>query len=119
MADQSQPTINYILPVVTLCTTENPFRFKMEIGRNKTKVMINNPNGFQREIKIKGQRLEAVKNFKYRLEAVKNFKYLGSIICNESPKTEILSRIAQITAALSKQNILWRDKKYRWLLMLS
>ena len=30
----------------------------MEIGPEKTKVMTNNPNGFQREIKIKGQRLE-------------------------------------------------------------
>ena len=28
-------------------------RYKMEIGPNKTKVMTNNPNGFQREIKIK------------------------------------------------------------------
>ena len=31
-------------------------RYKMEIGSDKTKVMTNNPNGFQREIKIKGQR---------------------------------------------------------------
>ena len=36
-------------------------RYKMEIGPYKTKVMTNNPNGFQREIKIKGQRLEEVK----------------------------------------------------------
>ena len=28
-------------------------RYKMEIGPDKTKVMTNNPNGFQREIKIK------------------------------------------------------------------
>ena len=40
-------------------------RYKMEIGPDKTKVMTNNPNGFQREIKIKGQRLEEVQNFKY------------------------------------------------------
>ena len=40
-------------------------RFKMEIGPDKTKVMTNNPNGFQRDIKIKGQRLEPVENFKY------------------------------------------------------
>ena len=33
-------------------------KYKMEIGPDKTKVMTNNPNGFQREIKIKGQRLE-------------------------------------------------------------
>ena len=36
----------------------------MEIGPNKTKVMTNNPNSFQREIKIKGQRLEEVENIK-------------------------------------------------------
>ena len=39
-------------------------RYKMEIGPDKTKLMTNNPNGFQREIKIKGQRLEEVENFK-------------------------------------------------------
>ena len=33
-------------------------RYKMEIGPDKTKVMTNNPNCFQREIEIKGQRLE-------------------------------------------------------------
>ena len=37
-------------------------RYKMEIGPGKTKVMTYNPNGFQREIKIKGQRLEEVEN---------------------------------------------------------
>ena len=45
-------------------------RYKMEIGPEKTKVITNNPNGFQREIKIKCQ----------RLEQVENFKYLGAII---------------------------------------
>ena len=35
-------------------------RYKMQIGPDKTKVMTNNPNGFQREIKIK--RLEEVEN---------------------------------------------------------
>ena len=47
-------------------------RYKMEIGPDKTKMMTNNPNGFQREIKIKGQ----------RLEEVENFKYLGALISN-------------------------------------
>ena len=72
----------------------------MEIGPDKTKVMKNNPNGFQREIKIKGQ----------RLEEVENFKYLGAIISNERSKPEILSRIAQTTAALSRLKIIWTDK---------
>ena len=75
-------------------------RYKMEIGPDKTKVMTNNPNGFQREIKIKGQ----------RLEEVENFKYLGAIISNEGSKPEILSRISQSTAALSRLKIIWRDK---------
>ena len=74
--------------------------YKMEIGPDKTKVMTNNPNGFQREIKIKGQ----------RLGVVENFKYLGAIISNEGSKPEILSRIAQTTAALSKLKIIWWDK---------
>ena len=74
-------------------------RYKIEIGPDKTKVMTNNPNGFQREIKIKGQ----------RLEEVENFKYLGAIISNEGSKPEILSRIAQTTAALSRLKIIWRN----------
>ena len=57
-------------------------RYKMEIGPDKTKEMTNNPNGFQREIKIKGQ----------RLEEVENFKYLGAIISNEGSKTEIRNK---------------------------
>ena len=92
-------------------------RYKMEIGPDKTKVMTNNPNGFQREIKIKGQ----------RLEEVENFKYLGAIISNEGSKPEILSRIVQTTAALSRLKIIWWDKnillaskvKLMWTLILS
>ena len=37
-------------------------RYKMEISPDKTKVMTNNPNDFQREVKIKGQRLGEVEN---------------------------------------------------------
>ena len=72
----------------------------MKIGPSKTKVMTNYTNGFQREIKMKGQ----------RLEEVENFKYLGAIISNEGSKPEILSRIAQTTAALSRLKITLRDK---------
>ena len=41
---------------------------------------------------------------------MENFKYLGAIISNEGSKTEILSRIAQTTAALSRLKIIWKDK---------
>ena len=39
-------------------------RYKMETCPVKTKLMTNNPNGFQIKLKIKGQRLEEVENFK-------------------------------------------------------
>ena len=89
----------------------------MEIGPDKTKGMTNNPNGFQREIKITGQ----------RLEEVENFKYLGAIVSNEGSKPKILSRISQTRAALSRLKIIWRDKnislaskvKLMWTLIIS
>ena len=75
-------------------------RYKIKIGPDKQTLMTNNANGFQREIKVKGQ----------RLEEVENAKYLGAIISNEGSNPEILSRIVQTTAALSRLKIIWRDK---------
>ena len=76
--------------VLVDCLDATTTRYKIEIGQDKTKVMTNNPNGFQREIRIKGQRLE-----------VENFKYLGAIIFNEVSKLEILFRIAQHNSSSS------------------
>ena len=39
-----------------------------------------------------------------------DFKNIGTIISNEGSKPEILSRIAQTTAALSRLKIIWRYK---------
>ena len=39
-----------------------------------------------------------------------HFNYLGAIISNAGSKPEILSRIAQTTAALSRLKIIWRNK---------
>ena len=58
----------------------------MEISTEKTKLMTNNTSGISTEIKVNGQKLETV---------TKSFQYLGS-------KPEILSRIAQTTAALTR-----------------
>ena len=65
--------------VLVDCFDTTTTRYEMKIGPDKTKLMANNPNGFQREIKIKGQ----------RLEEVETFKYLGSIISNEGSTPEI------------------------------
>ena len=45
-----------------------------------------------------------------RLEEAENFKNIGTVISNERSKPEILSMIAQTTAALSRLKIIWRDK---------
>ena len=67
-------------------------RYKMEIRAKKTKLMTNSANGIQREIKVKGQ----------KLGIVTSFKYLGAVVSADGSKPEVLSRIAQATAALAK-----------------
>ena len=65
----------------------------MEVSakKKKKKLMTNNTNGIDTEIKVNGQ----------KLETVISFKYLGSVMTDEGSKPEILSRIAQTTAALT------------------
>ena len=45
-----------------------------------------------------------------KLETVSSFKYLGSVIIDEGSKPEILFRIAQATAALTRLKPVWIDK---------
>ena len=72
----------------------------MEISGENTKLMANNTNGINTEIKVNGQ----------KLETVTSFKYLGSVITDEGSKPEILARIAQATAALTRLKPVWIDK---------
>ena len=72
----------------------------MEISAEKTKLMTNNTSGINAEVKVNGQ----------KLETVTSFKYLGSVITDEGSKPEILSRIAQTTAALTRLEPVWIDK---------
>ena len=53
--------------------------------------MTNSASGFQREIKVKGQ----------NLGTVTSFKYIGAVASADGSKPEVLSRIAQATAALT------------------
>ena len=46
-----------------------------------------------------------------KLETVTSFKYLGSVITDEGSKPEILSRIAQTTAALTRLKTVWYDRR--------
>ena len=45
-----------------------------------------------------------------KLETVTSFEYMGSVITYEGSKPEILSRIAQTTAALTRLKPVWIDK---------
>ena len=45
-----------------------------------------------------------------KLETVTSFKYLGSVITDEGSKPELLCRIAQATAALTRLKPVWIDK---------
>ena len=71
----------------------------MEIRAEKTKLMANSDNGIQRETKVKGQ----------KLGTVTSFKCLGAVVSDDGSKQEVLSRIAQATAALTKLKPIWRD----------
>ena len=74
------------------CLDKASTAYGMEINAEKTKLMTNNTSGINTEIKVKEQ----------KLETVTSFKYLGSFITDEGSKPEILSRIAQTTAALTR-----------------
>ena len=62
--------------------------------------MTNKTSGINTEIKVSGQ----------KLETVTNFKYLGSVITDEGSKSEILSRVAQTMAAFERLKPVWNDR---------
>ena len=74
-------------------------RYGMEISAERTRLMTGSAGGIQRDIKVKGQ----------KLGTVTSFKYLGAVVSDDGSKPEVLSRIAQATAALTKLKPIWRD----------
>ena len=80
------------------CLDKASTAYSMEINAEKTK-LTNNTSGINREIKVNG----------HKLETVTSFKYLGSVITDEGSKPELLFRIAQTTAALTRLKPVWID----------
>ena len=72
----------------------------MDFSAKKTRLMTNNTSGINKEIKANGQ----------KLKTVTSLKYLCSVKANEGSKTEILSRIAQTTAAWTRLKPVWNDR---------
>ena len=52
---------------------------------------------------------ESDKGKMQKLGNVTSFKYLGAVVSDDGSKPEVLSRIAQATAALTKLKPIWRD----------
>ena len=73
--------------------------YGVETSAEKTK-LTTNTSGINTEIKVYGQ----------KLETVTSFKYLGSVITDEGSKPEILSRITQTTAVLTRLKPVWNDR---------
>ena len=74
--------------------------YGMEISAEKTKLKTSNTSSIDIEITVNGQ----------ELETVTSFKYLDSVIGDEGSKPEILSRIAQTTAALTRLEPVCNDR---------
>ena len=74
--------------------------YGMEISAEKTKLLTNTINGINKKINVRG----------HRLETVSNFKYLGSVVTDEGSKPQIISRIAQKTATLTRLKPTWKYK---------
>ena len=74
--------------------------YGMQISAEKTQLMTNTTNGISNDIAIDNK----------KLETVHSFKYLGAIVSDEGSKPEVLSRMAQTTAAVTKLKVIWNDK---------
>ena len=72
---------------------KNSAAFGMEISAEKTKLTTKNANGINIDIRINGE----------KLDEVDSFKYLGAVVTDQGFKPEVLSRIAQTTAALARR----------------
>ena len=62
--------------------------------------MTNNTSGINTSITVDGQ----------KFETVTSFKHLGSFISDDGSKPEILSRIAQTIAALTRLKTVWNER---------
>ena len=70
--------------------------YGMQISAENSQLMTNNTNGISTDISIDNK----------KLETVCSFKYLGAIVSAEGSKPEVLSRIAQTTAAVTKLKVI-------------
>ena len=69
--------------------------YGMQISAEKTQLTTNNTNGISTDIAIDNKKLETVRSL-----------YLGAMVSDEGSKPEVLSRMAQTTAAMTKLKVI-------------
>ena len=79
---------------------EAPKVYGMQISAENAQLMMNNTNSISTDLAIDNK----------KLETVRSLKYLGAIVSDEGYKPEVLSRIAQTTAAVTKLKVIWNYK---------
>ena len=82
------------------CLDTTSATFGMEVSAEETKLMMNSSNYISKDIKVSGE----------KLEMVTSSKYFGAIVSDQVSKPEVLSRIAQTAAAMTKLAPTWTDK---------
>ena len=93
LAGQEQELVKLVNP-----PEKTSIAYGMQISAEKTQLKTNNTNGISTDITIDK-----------KLETVSSFKYLGAIVSDEGSKPEVLSRIAQTTAAVTKLKVILND----------
>ena len=95
LAEEEEELVNCVERLYKASTA-----YGMEISAQKTKLMTIYTSGINTEIRVNGQ----------KLETVTSFMCLGAVITDEGSKPEILSRIAQATAASTRLKSVWNDR---------
>ena len=70
--------------------------YDMQISAEKTQMMTNKTNGISTDITIDNK----------KLETICSIIYLGAVVSDKGSKAEVLSRIAQTTAAVTKLKVI-------------
>ena len=95
LAGQEQEVVKLVNHIEEASTAHG-----MQISAMTTQLMTNNTIGISTDITIDNK----------KLETVRSCKYLGAIVSDEGSKPELLSRIAQTTAVVTKLKVIWNDK---------
>ena len=76
------------------------FRGQLSLFDDSHFEMANSTNGISTDITIRDK----------KLETFRSFKYLGATVSDEGSRPEVLSRVVQTTAAVTKLKVIWNDR---------